>query len=304
MKQPAVLSACALSLLCVSVLAQEHHVPLARKRLVAHRGASAYAPEHTAAAYTLAITQQADYVEQDLAVTKDGVLVCLHDDSLERTTDVEQMFPERYTIDPSGQRRWLVVDFTLAEIKQLDAGSWFSPAFAGERILTWDEAVALVGDKAGLYPELKSPPLYRARGIDMTALFVASLGRLGLADAPASRMIVQSFDPQALQELAKAAPRLARTFLVESRDASRWFTAAGMAQVAAFASDVSPNKQILDRHPELVDLAHAAGLTVTPYTFTTRAAGRIADVQDEMKYYLQDLGVDALFTDNPDRFPR
>ena len=204
MKSPVVLSACAATLLCMSIIAQERPTPTS-KRLVAHRGASAYAPEHTAAAYQLALTQGADYVEQDLAVTRDGILVCLHDDTLERTTNVEEVFPDRGTVDPAtGRRRWLVMDFTLAEIKQLDAGSGFDPKFAAERVPTWEEAVALVGNRAGLYPELKSPPLYRARGIDMPAIFLQSLGRLGLEDAPASRLIVQSFDPQALKDVTAA----------------------------------------------------------------------------------------------------
>jgi glycerophosphoryl diester phosphodiesterase len=275
------------------------------KRLIAHRGASAYAPEHTAAAYRLALTQGADYVEQDLAVTKDGVLVCLHDDTLERTTNVEAVFPNRATRDPAtGARHWLIADFTLSEIKQLDAGSWFDPKFSGERIPTWEEAVAVVGDAAGLYPELKSPPLYRSRGIDMTAIFIASLRTLGLATAPARRMIVQSFDPQALIDLTAALPHLSRTFLVDPGDASRWFSRDGLRAVARFATDVGPSKLIIDGRPELVQLAHDAGLTVTPFTFTTRTTGRIPDVTDEMRYYLQDLGVDAVFTDNPDRFPR
>ena len=125
--------------------------PQMSKQLIAHRGASAYAPEHTLTAYRLAIVQDADYVEQDLAVTRDGVLICLHDDSLERTTNVEEVFPERATTDPAtGRRQWLAVDFTLAEIKQLDAGSWFDPKFAGERVPTWEEAVAAVGTMAGL----------------------------------------------------------------------------------------------------------------------------------------------------------
>src|SRR5918999_4009987 len=102
------------------------------KMLIAHRGASAYAPEHTRAAYRLAIEQGADYVEQDLAVTRDGVLICLHDESLERTTNVEDVFPDRGRVIPGGGRRyWLAVDFTLAEIKQLDAGTWFDRKFAG-----------------------------------------------------------------------------------------------------------------------------------------------------------------------------
>jgi len=110
------------------------------KVLIAHRGASAYAPEHTTAAYRLAIVQQVDYVEQDLAVTKDGELVCLHDDTLERTTDVASVFPDRFTVKSPGQRsavkEWIANDFTLAEIKRLDAGRWFHEKFAGERVPT------------------------------------------------------------------------------------------------------------------------------------------------------------------------
>jgi glycerophosphoryl diester phosphodiesterase len=131
-----------------------------KKTLVAHRGASAYAPEHTLAAYQLAIEMGADYVEQDLAVTKDGVLICLHDASLERTTNVEQLFPDRVstqTIEGKTRQAWLANDFTLAEIKTLDAGSWFDRKFAGERIPTFDEAVALIRGKAGIFPELKTP---------------------------------------------------------------------------------------------------------------------------------------------------
>jgi glycerophosphoryl diester phosphodiesterase len=276
------------------------------KHAIAHRGASAYAPEHTLTAYRLAMDQHADYVEQDLAVTRDGVLVCLHDDSLERTTNVEEVFPDRASIDPAtGRRQWLAVDFTLAEIKRLDAGGWFDARFAGERVPTWEEAVAAVGSSAGLYPELKSPPLYRARGIDMTGLFVASLKRLGLDGVPASRLVVQSFDDQVLRELTKAAPLLPRTFLIEARDGARWLTPDGLAGIARFATGIGPTKRLLDGHPEIVRAARAAGLTVTPYTFTSKAPSpRFADVRDEMRYYLFDLGVDALFTDNPDRFPR
>ena len=163
------------------VLAGSHPGADTAKKLVAHRGASAYAPEHTLASYRLALEQRADYVEQDLAVTKDLVLVCLHDESLERTTNVEELFPDRAVVDPAtGSKQWLAVDFTLAEIKRLDAGAWFDARFAGERIPTWEEAVAAVGTAAGLYPELKTPALYRARGIDQTALFVESVKRLGL----------------------------------------------------------------------------------------------------------------------------
>jgi glycerophosphoryl diester phosphodiesterase len=278
-------------------------------KLVAHRGASAYAPEHTLAAYRLANQQGADYVEQDLAVTRDGVLICLHDESLERTTNVEELFPDRATVDPeTGRRRWLAVDFTLEEIKRLDAGGWFDARFAGERVPTWEEAVRTVGAAAGLYPELKTPALYRERKVDQTALFVASVKALQLDMRPAGSLIVQSFDPEPLRQLARLLPSIPRTLLIDGRDGPRWLSPEGMREARTFATGLGPSKLLLDGRPDIVKAAHAAGLTVTPYTLTTRTPGaipaRFADVTAEMQYYLLELGVDALFTDNPDKFPR
>ncbi len=278
---------------------------------IAHRGASAYAPEHTRAAYELAIAQGADYVEQDLAVTRDGQLVCIHDDSLERTTDVEEVFPERFSADPAGTKRWLVADFTLAEIKRLDAGRWFDAKFAGERVLTWQEAVKVVDGRAGLYPELKSPGLYRGRRIDMVALFVAAVREAGLdASGPAARppLVVQSFDREAIEALHAALPSVPRVLLIDGRGAGQLLAANGLkdglAAVKRIATGIGPAKQILEARPDLVKAAHDAGLTVTPYTFRSQSTGRFANVRAEMDYFLNTLGVDALFTDNPDQFPR
>jgi len=273
---------------------------------IAHRGASAYAPEHTLTAYRLAIEQGADYVEQDLAITRDGVLICLHDDSLERTTNVEDVYPERGEIDPAtGRRRWLAADFTLAEIKQLDAGSWFDARFAGEQIPSWDEAVAAVGTGAGLYPELKTPALYRGRNVNAARVFSASFHRLNLGSRRPEALILQSFDDQTLRELAVDLPAVPRTFLIESRDGDRWLSAAGLSEVAQFATGIGPTKGLIEKQPEIVKAAHALGLTVTPYTFTSRApAAGFPDIGREMAHYLFTLDVDAVFTDNPDRFPR
>jgi glycerophosphoryl diester phosphodiesterase len=277
------------------------------KVLVAHRGASAYAPEHTRAAYELALAQGADYVEQDLGVTKDGVLVCLHDDSLERTTNVATVFPDRFTLDDAGTKRWMVYDFTLAEIKQLDAGAWFNPKFAGERVLTWEEAVDLVNGRAGLYPELKSPGLYRSRGLDSVALLAESLKRRGLDRPGAGRppIIVQCFDADALQAFAKAAPDVPRVLLVGAEDAARtWLSEEGLARARTFAQGIGPAKAILLAEPDIVRRAQALGLTVTPYTFRSADTGSFSDVGAEMRHFLDTLGVDAVFTDNPDLFPR
>lgn len=277
------------------------------KQLVAHRGASAYAPEHTIQAYTLALEQGADFVEQDLAVTKDGVLVCIHDLSLERTTNAEEVFPDRFVEDPSGRypgKHWLVNDFTLAEIKRLDAGSWFGAKFAGARIPTFQEAIDLVKGKAGLYPELKDPEFYRQRGISPETLLAKVLAQNHLIADPKTPVIVQSFDDTTLKTLAKDLPRVPRVFLVEPTAADRVDSPEKLKAIAAWATGLGPNKAIIAARPDVVTWAHAAGLTVTPWTFRSSNTGSFASVKDEMAKFLYEYGVDAVFTDNPDQFPR
>jgi glycerophosphoryl diester phosphodiesterase len=290
----------------MALISANGRIGAASKTSIAHRGASAYAPEHTLSAYYLAIEQGADYVEQDLAITRDGVLICLHDDSLERTTNVEDVYPDRGVVNPAtGRREWLPMDFTLAEIKRLDAGSWFDARFAAERVPTWDEAVAAVGTGAGLYPELKSPALYRARDVNMARVFADSYRRLNLGSRRPESLILQSFDDETLREIARLLPSVPRTFLIESRDGDRWLSPQRFAEIARFATGIGPAKALIDKRPDVVKAAHAAGLTVTPYTFTSRApVAAFPDVRAEMAHYLFTLDVDALFTDNPDRFPR
>ena len=279
----------------------------AKKQLVAHRGASAYAPEHTLEAYRLAMEQGADYVEQDLAVTKDGVLVCIHDLTLERTTNVEEVFPDRAVADKSGSgtKRWLVGDFTLAEIKRLDAGSWFNPKFAGARIPTFQEAIDAVGTRAGLYPELKDPAFYRERGVSPEKLLAASLQKNRLAaGAGAKRVIIQSFDETTVKLLVKELPEVARVWLVDPASAGKIDSADKVKAAAAWATGLGPNKAIVAARPELVKWAHDAGLTVTPWTFRSSNPGAFKSVREEMEKFLYEYGVDAVFTDNPDQFPR
>jgi glycerophosphoryl diester phosphodiesterase len=282
----------------------------AAKVLVAHRGASAYAPEHTAPAYRLAIEQGADYVEQDLAVTKDGVLVSIHDATLERTTNVEEVFPDRYVLDAKKQKRWFAADFTLAEIKRLDAGVWFDAKFAGERILTWDEAVDVVGGRAGLYPEMKTPDLYRERGVNIVEVFAEAVRRRGLDIETPIRgrapIVLQSFDEQAVRDAARLLPKMPRTMLIGSEAmAQKWMSSADrVKELAGFATDIGPAKVLVEKYPEIVRWAHAAGLTVTPYTFRSADTGGFKDVTAEMDHFLYSFGVDAVFTDNPDKFPR
>ena len=117
--------------------------------VIGHRGFGNMAPENTLASVRLALKKGADYIENDIMRTKDGTLVVTPDLSLARTTDVEQVFPERTT--------YQVADYTLAEIKRLDAGSWFGKEYAGQHILTLREWVEAVGSSAGMLLEAKDP---------------------------------------------------------------------------------------------------------------------------------------------------
>jgi glycerophosphoryl diester phosphodiesterase len=292
---------------CIALAALQAQSPAPKKILVAHRGASAYAPEHSADAYRLAIAQGADYVEQDLAVTNDGVLVSIHDLTLERTTDVEEVFPTRFveqTVDGKTVRRWYVNDFTLTEIKRLDAGSHFDKKFAGTRILTFQEAIDLVRGKAGLYPELKDPEFYRQRGVNPVRLLAEIIKKNGLEADPKTPLVLQSFDDATLKAAVAELPKVPRVFLVSPQDAGRINTPDRLKEVATWATGIGPNKAILEKTPAIVEWAHAAKLTVTPWTFRASQPGKYASVRDEMAYFLFTLGVDELFTDNPDLFPR
>jgi len=276
------------------------------KQSIAHRGASGSAPEHTAAAYRLAIDQRVNFVEQDLGVTRDNQLICIHDDTLERTTNVAEVFPARASkiqMRTPGPH-WLVNDFTLDEIRRLDAGKWFDAKFAGARLLTFQEAIDLVKGKAGLYPELKSPQLYTSRGIDQVKLFVDVIRKNGLEKPESLRttpVIIQSFDEEAVRRVSIELPTIPRILLI---DTGGDVSDARLREVATFATGVGPTKSLIAGKPGLVKVAHNLGMTVTSWTFRADEKTSYPSVRDEMAHFLYDLGIDALFTNNPDQFPR
>ena len=280
--------------------------------LVAHRGASGYAPEHTIAAYELAIEQGADIIEPDLQVTSDGRLIALHDLTLERTTNVREVFPDRFHEEMDrGQvvRRWYANDFTLEEIRRLDAGSWFDERFAGARVPTLAEVIEAARGRAGIFPETKAPEVYGERGHDMERLLLDELRAHGLdrqgAD-PATPVYLQSFSSESLRVLRHdLGVGLHLTFLISGgQDALEWLTPEGLARVRDFADGIGPSKSILLERPDMVSRAHEAGLTVIPYTFRADDPGDFPSPAAEMVYFLYDLGVDGLFTNEPNLFPR
>lgn len=279
------------------------------KILVAHRGASAYAPEHTLEAYRLALEQGADYIEPDLQLTRDGVLICLHDPTLERTTNVSEVFPDRHRLPAkNGQpvKQWFASDFTLEEIRRLDAGAWFGERFRGARIPTFEEVIQEVRGKAGLFPELKNVDWYRDQGFDLERRFVETLRKYELDRRGADRrtpVMVQSFSAGSLR-------RLASEFeldlpLIQLIGGDTRLSSETLREIRTFASGIGPAKDLLLQNPAVVTWAHNLGLLVIPYTFRTSAlAPGFATVREEMSYFLYGLGVDGLFTDHPDQFPR
>jgi glycerophosphoryl diester phosphodiesterase len=279
--------------------------------LVAHRGASAYAPEHTLAAYELAIDQGADYVEPDLQITRDGVLIALHDLTLNRTTDVELVFPDRFRVDTvRGEpvQRWYANDFDLEEILRLDAGAWFGEEFAGARVPLFSEVIDVVRGRAGIFAETKAPEVYGDRGFDMERLVLVELSQHGLdrpgAD-PDTPIVIQSFSAASLRILRdELGTELPLTYLISGPDAEDWLSAEGLIRVRAFATGIAPTKSLLVNRPEVVARAHDAGLTVIPWTFGASRADQFDSLREEMARFLVDLGVDGLITNNPDLFPR
>lgn len=172
--------------------------------VVAHRGASAYAPENTLAAVDKAAQLGIRWVENDVQRTRDGELVVLHDESLQRTTDVEEVFPDRSP--------WKVRDFTAAEIARLDAGSWFAPDYAGARVPTLKQYVDRVEhNHQKLLVELKSPELYP--GIEQQTL--KALANEGWLDRwhVAGRLILQSFNADSIRTVHDLKPAVKTGFL-------------------------------------------------------------------------------------------
>lgn len=194
--------------------------------VIAHRGASFDAPEETIPAYTLARELGADYLEMDIQRTKDGVLIALHDDTLGRTTNIAQVYPDRV--------KQPVSSFTLAELKQLDAGSWFNTAFpararsryAGLKILTLDEVIDIAEggeNKPGLYIETKVPAQFPGIEEDLKNTLAkrgwldqrpeAAKGRVNVANM-AGRVILQTFEKPSLELLQKSMPQVPKVLLL------------------------------------------------------------------------------------------
>src|SRR5215213_8513007 len=245
---------------------------------IGHRGASAYAPEHTFAAYDLALEQGADYIEIDLQMTADGVLVAMHDKTLNRTADAPDGVPERYC-------RGLVSKKTLEQIKMCDVGSWFSPEYAGEQIPTLEEIFDRYGTSVNYYIETKNPEA--APGMEEELLRL--MGEYGLIEPAAEnwQVLIQSFSAESLMKIHALEPSLPLIQLYWSGSSTA--IQRDLEAASAYAVGIGPYKKDVDA--DLVAAAHELCLAVHPYTVNETA---------EMEALIS-LGVDGMFTNFPDR---
>jgi len=264
--------------------------------IIAHRGASGERPEHTIASYTRAIEQGADYIEPDLVLTKDGVLVARHENEISETTDVADKpeFADRKTtktIDGHKMTGWFTEDFTLAELKTLRAKERLpqlrkdNMAFDGQfEIPTFEEILTLAkAHNVGVYPETKHPSYFASIGLPHEAPLLAMLARFGhvTKDAP---IFIQSFEVENLKALRpKTKLRLIQLMDETGSPADRsdltykqMASAEGLKIVATYADGVGPNKAMviprtlignLGTPTTLVADAHKVGLAVHPWTF-------------------------------------
>ena len=270
--------------------------------VIAHRGASGERPEHTLGSYSLAIAQGADYIEPDLVLTKDGVLVARHENEISETTDVADKaeFADRKmtkTIDGQKMTGWFTEDFTLAELKTLRAKERLpqlrsaNMAFDGQfEIPTFDEILALAkaqsavtGRTIGIYPETKHPSYFTAIGLPHEAPLLAALTQYGHVEKTAP-VFIQSFEVENLKALRpKTKLRLIQLMAETGSPPDRsdltyaqMVSAEGLKIVATYADGIGPNKAMviprtllgnLGNPTTLVADAHKVGLAVHPWTF-------------------------------------
>ncbi|MCQ8831065.1 glycerophosphodiester phosphodiesterase [Streptomyces malaysiensis] len=281
-----------------------HELPV--PTVIGHRGASGYRPEHTFGSYQLALDMGADIIEQDLVPTKDGHLVCRHENDITATTDVSAHpeFADRKTtktVDGTKLTGWFTEDFTLAELKTLRAkeripgnrqrntlydGRWEVPTF--EEVLQWaDREGRRRGRRVWLYVETKHPTYFRKLGLGLEEPLAKLLRRYGRHKKDAA-LFLQSFEPSSIQRLRKMVDTPG-VVLLSTVDSRPWdFVEAndprtvgdlvkpeGLKWIASYAQGIGPDLSViiprtadgkLGTPTSVVKDAHAAGLILHPYT--------------------------------------
>ncbi len=289
-----------------------------RPIVIAHRGASGYLPEHTLPAVSLAYGMGADFIEQDLVLTKDSVPVVLHDIHIDTVTDVRRQFPERARSDG----RYYALDFTLAELKTLRVSERVDaktgkPVFPKRfpqgksvfRIPTLEEELELIAGlnattkrTVGIYPEIKNPAWHREQQYDISSIVVKVLGKHGFTER-SDACYLQCFDQSELIRIRRdMGVKLKLIQLLGSKPA-RLLTKSGLAEIATYADGIGPSLGTVlskDGSPtELIGWAHEQGLLVHPYTFRLDGLNGFSSGKSLLEAVFDRGHADGLFTDFP-----
>lgn len=280
--------------------------PKSNVLVIAHRGASGYRPEHTLAAYELAIDLGADFIEPDIVPSKDGALIARHENNISGTTDVaeHQEFTTRKCkkeIDGSVEEGWFTEDFTLAELKTLKAKERMPQIRQHNTIYdnryeipTLQEIIDLIRKKEkqlnrriGIYPEVKHPTYFASLSLSTEAKLLDTLQKNGYKDRN-EPVFIQCFEPSTLQKMrSKTKLKLIQliddsgqpydwTSKKDKRKSASMLSADGLKEIASYADGIGPNKNLIFPRAEngsikvpseLVREAHKAGLQVHPWTF-------------------------------------
>lgn len=298
-----------------------------------HRGASGHMPEHTLASYRLAISMGADYIEPDLVMTKDGVLVARHENEISGTTDVAKKFPNRKTtkkVDGKEITGWFIEDFTLKEVKTLRANerlAFRSQANNGKfEIPTFKEILKLAQIQKrpiGIIPETKHPTYFQSINLPLEEALISDLKSAGM-NKPMSLVIIQSFELSNLLKL-KSMTELPLVYLIDDpelvpydnvvkgdkRTYKDMLSPESLLEISKVANAIGPYKRYIVPEDaqgnalpatDLIKSAHAVNLKVYPYTFRSEAQYLLKNYANELKEYQQffELGVDGVFSDFPD----
>lgn len=269
-----------------------------RQLIVAHRGASGVLHEHTLEAYALAFGMGADVLEPDVVLTADGVPVCAHDLRVSEHSDAAARFPER--VDDEG--RVAIAELTWEELSTVRLTDPREPALSDLRHASLEQFLQLVdrleaarGRPVAIMPEAKDPAAHAARGLDLAGALLSALEAHG-RHTRESPTWVQCFDGEFLRHLRE--DRGANVRLMQL--VADLPTPEQLDDWAARVDALGPARELIDdpegqREPGwLVAAAHRRGLLVVPWTF------RGAEDEGAMRRFLEDWGVDGLFTDDPD----
>lgn len=296
-------------------------IPIRSKKIViAHRGASGYLPEHTMEAKAMAYAMHADFIEQDLVLSKDDIPIVIHDIHLETVTDVTNKFPDRKRKDG----RFYVVDFTYQELQTLNVTERFDPitkkAVFPKRFPLWEskfklhslqEEIELIqglnkstGQQIGIYPEIKEPTFHLKEGKDISKIVLKILSEYGYR-SKSDYCILQCFDAQELKRIRKELKSdLILLQLIEFKKDEKY-----LKEYAKYADGLGPwYKQILDgkdskgnwQFSNLVKDAHDVGLFVHAYTFREDDLDGFNSFEELIDFGFNNLKLDGVFTDFPD----